>query len=114
MPDAIVVDSNGLIYIADRGNFRVRVVGAPCANLAVNDHNNSKKVINVYPNPATTTLKITAPGIIQQVAMSNYFGQTIYTHQYNAEEIEINVEDLPTGMYFVTINNSEVRKFVKQ
>jgi hypothetical protein len=74
----------------------------------------SQKIITIYPNPAITSLTITAPYPISQIAITNLLGQTIYIHEYNTEKIQINVADLPTGMYFIKINGSEVRKFVKQ
>jgi len=76
--------------------------------------------IAVFPNPASTTLTILAgSGLspagnkISQVAISNLLGQTVFTRNYNSDEVEVDVADLPTGLYMLKINGAEMRKFVK-
>jgi hypothetical protein len=70
-------------------------------------------LVSVYPNPAHNELTITAQ-TITNVTITNLVGQTVYSHDYNAEQVHINVADLPEGVYFVRVNGSEVRKFVKE
>ena len=70
--------------------------------------------VTIYPNPATTSLTITSMDKITSVAITNLVGQTIYTHVCETKEVHVNVADLPGGVYFVRINDTEVRKFVKQ
>jgi len=79
--------------------------------------------MTLYPNPATTSLTIQSTcqltiqstnQPINQIAITNLLGQTLYTQNYNTGQIQIDVSNLPTGMYFVKINGSEVRKFVKE
>ncbi|MCW3122127.1 MAG: repeat containing protein [Flavipsychrobacter sp.] len=114
MPDAIAVDANGLVYIADRANNRIRVVGSNCINLGVGELSSNKETISLHPNPVTTTLKITAPDKINEIVIVNYLGQTVYADEYNDAAIEVNVEHLPAGVYFVKVNGLDVRKFVKE
>ncbi len=76
--------------------------------LAKNEH------LILYPNPANTTLAISCSAAINTVAISNVIGQTIYSHNYNTDKVEVNVAGLPAGVYFVKINGTEVRKFVKE
>ena len=79
--------------------------------------NAASKTISGYtlsPNPATTSLTITATNKITNITITNLLGQTVYTHECNTEKVEISVTDLPTGVYFVKINGTEVRKFVKE
>jgi len=84
----------------------------PPVNVPVlNAVNNS---INVYPSPATDALNITSATKITQITITNLLGQTVYTHNYNTEQVQVNVATLPTGVYFVRLNGSEVRKFVKE
>ena len=68
----------------------------------------------IFPNPATTSLTITATNKITTITITNLLGQTVYTHEYNNEKVEVNVAGLQTGVYFVKINGVEVRKFVKE
>jgi len=70
--------------------------------------------IQLYPNPVSNELIITSANKITAVTITNLLGQTDYTHQYNAARVQVDVADLPTGVYFVKINGTEVRKFVKE
>jgi len=71
--------------------------------------------VEVYPNPACTSLTIvstTQP--INQITITNILGQAVYSNKYDTTKAQIDVSSLPTGLYFVKINGSEVRKFVKE
>jgi Peptidase C10 family/Secretion system C-terminal sorting domain/Spi protease inhibitor len=70
--------------------------------------------INVYPNPATNELTITAPYKVTTVSISNMVGQAMGTYQYDKEQVQVDVSGLPAGVYLVKVNDSEVRKFVKE
>ena len=70
--------------------------------------------IALYPNPATTALTIKAQNPINQITITNVLGQTIFSNEYNANTVQVNVAGLPTGVYFVKVNGNEVRKFVKE
>jgi type IX secretion system substrate protein/NHL repeat-containing protein len=70
--------------------------------------------IRVYPNPASTELNIDAPAPINQVTISNLVGQIVYTCDYNTSYARIDITNLSSGVYFIKINGSEVRKFVKE
>jgi hypothetical protein len=41
-------------------------------------------------------------------------GQTIHTQTPNAQQAEVDVSHYPAGVYFVKINGSEVRRWVKE
>ncbi len=70
--------------------------------------------IMIYPNPATKELVISSSDKITSVAITNLLGQTMYSQQYSSPQIQVDVSDLPAGMYLVRINGTEVRKFVKE
>jgi hypothetical protein len=70
--------------------------------------------INIYPNPSSTAITITALHTIKTVSITNLLGEVISTNQYNTDVVQVDVKDLPAGIYFVRINGTEVRKFVKQ
>ncbi len=69
---------------------------------------------SILPNPATTSLTITSSDKITSVAFSNLLGQTVYSNYYHNDQVQVDVADLPAGLYLVRINGSEVSKFVKQ
>lgn len=78
--------------------------------------------ISLYPNPATTSLTITSPDKITQITITNLLGQTVYSSQFAVGSLptgqaglqaSIDVASFPAGMYFVRVNDTAVRKFVK-
>ena len=73
-----------------------------------------QSAFDLYPNPTTTSLTIVASAKIEQVIISDILGQTVFSYNYKTEEVQIDVSDLPSGVYFVKVNGSEVRKFVKE
>lgn len=70
--------------------------------------------INIYPNPTTSALTITTSNKINTVAVYSLIGQALSSYEFNALTVQIDVSDLPTGMYLIRINDTEVRRFVKQ
>ena len=73
--------------------------------------------LTLYPNPATTQLTISAPNAINDITITNLLGQRVMTSpdlSKGAEVISIDVSGLPAGLYFVKVNGSEVRKFLKE
>ena len=75
---------------------------------------NKKNEINYYPNPVGTKLNITAAYPITSIEISSVLGKVIYSRNYNADKVQIDVADLPAGVYFIRINGTEVRRFVKE
>jgi hypothetical protein len=68
----------------------------------------------VFPNPATTSLNIMAGYTISSVKIIDVLGHLVYSHNCNDRGVQINVANLTSGIYFVKINGSEVRQFVKR
>jgi len=69
---------------------------------------------NIYPNPSSGFITISAPDNITGVTISNLVGQTLYSYKFNSPLVQVDVADLPAGVYFIKVNSSEVRKFVKE
>jgi hypothetical protein len=71
--------------------------------------------LNVYPNPTdgvlfVQTLRATSL-LAETYRISNMIGQTLMSGQITAENQQIDVSNLPKGMYFITIAGT-TRKFV--
>jgi len=70
--------------------------------------------ISIYPNPATQNVTITASAKINDVTITNLFGQTVHAQKYNSQQVDIDVAGLPAGVYFMKMNDNEMRKLVKE
>ena len=73
--------------------------------------------ISIFPNPATTQLTIQSTAQpIAQITIINLLGQTVYSQlpTVNCKLLTVDVSTFPAAMYFVKINDSEVRKFLKE
>ena len=104
----------GDIYIVDAWNNVIRRINGPLTSLSAPGKTSVTHDVLIYPNPASTLLNIAASTTIDQVAVTDLLGQTVFSHEYNQPRVQVHIADLPTGVYFVKINGSEVKKFVKE
>jgi hypothetical protein len=72
--------------------------------------------LTVYPNPTNGVLFVETHGRAsrpdQTYRITNLMGQTVLSGTITAETQQIDVSDLPKGMYFITVGET-TRKFVK-
>ena len=57
--------------------------------------------MTVYPNPTTGSLRIDSPETLETVSVYNYDGQLVFTTNEVINTIEINLANLPNGMYLL-------------
>jgi len=72
--------------------------------------------IIIYPNPAKDKIFISSCTNIESVSIFDNYGQEVIRQICNIKQIEINIADLPTGIYFILLKNSEdnlIRKIIK-
>jgi len=111
LPTRVLVDGSGNIFIADFANNRIRKISN--GTTYVNNINQLPS-FNVYPNPTWNELTVSATYPISFISLSNLVGQEVYNHEYNTAKVQVDVSTLPSGVYFIKINGTEVRKFVKE
>lgn len=68
---------------------------------------------NYYPNPVKNTLTISNASIIDEVEISSVIGQKIRNKKVNDWQTEIDLSELPTGIYFVKVTSIGQNKTVK-
>ena len=76
----------------------------------------SNEPLSIFPNPAHDQLTIRFAGnAITRITVTNLLGQAIATQHYatNHDKENIDISALPSGIYFIKVNNARVRKFVK-
>ena len=68
--------------------------------------------ITLYPNPATTKVRITAIDVISSVVIRSIQGKTVYQENGFNKAMEINLINFKSGIYIVTITlqNGEIRQ----
>ena len=73
------------------------------------------EALTIYPNPTNGVLIVETQNFASLQAetyrITNLIGQTLMTGQITSETEQIDVSDLPDGMYFITVGGT-TRKFV--
>ena len=72
-----------------------------------------KQSITIYPNPANEVLNIELGDEPSEVVIYNSLGQMVKHIEMTSGNIQMNVEDLNAGVYFVKVNG-EVTKVIKR
>lgn len=73
----------------------------------------STLLVNLYPNPANTTLNIEASASTS-CKILNALGETVTTQQLNQGNNVIAVTNLKAGIYFIQTDKNQVLKFIKE
>jgi hypothetical protein len=78
------------------------VTGIPGNDLAFSASN----ILDFYPNPASNILHLIHPSAANtSVTIANMNGQLVYNHILNAEESDINTQNLAQGLYIITLRS---------
>jgi hypothetical protein len=105
------VQSKDLLYY-NRGGVTCGTLHTPPT--AIKDIDVPGNEVFLTPNPATNILTINGTNRITQLVIINLIGQTIYSNTPNTEKAEVNVSNLPSGIYLIRINDTIIKKFVKE
>ena len=70
---------------------------------------------NLYPNPVKKRLTIQNTTIVKSVKVYSVRGQLLRTKLFEGSDTTVNIDlsQLSTGVYFLSVNNSKGNKFVK-
>jgi len=86
----------------------------------INNANNTigSDNISLYPNPSNDKISIVLNNTndVQNIAITDVTGRTIYSEKVVSNSIEVNTENYPTGIYFCKIigaKTNETLKFTK-
>ncbi len=93
------------------------VIIEDCSAVGVNEKILEHVIFSVYPNPASEILNISfidTPNSKQQVLIFNVVGQ-LYKKEALLQSQQINISDLPRGLYFVRLSNfNQIQRFIKE
>ncbi|MFZ4583413.1 MAG: fibronectin type III domain-containing protein, partial [Paludibacter sp.] len=80
--------------------------------------NTTDKLVRIYPNPATSTLSISAQSEINAIKITNLVGQTIKNVTVNALERVIDLNEMSNGQYIISLSMKDGQivnqKFIKK
>lgn len=77
------------------------------------EENSAKTWISIHPNPTTGMIVVSGKNL-KQVEVVNILGQRMATAQGKDETLQIDIANLPSGVYFVDITDSKGRKCVRK
>ncbi|MBL7889228.1 MAG: T9SS type A sorting domain-containing protein [Bacteroidia bacterium] len=75
---------------------------------------------SIYPNPAQSIINIEFENSISEsytLSILNVLGETVYSKQLNDPKLQISVDEFPSGIYVVQVQNEKdiwSKKFIKQ
>lgn len=72
-----------------------------------------RQSVTLIPNPVSNVLEITNSSLINHVSIYNAIGQVLFEQNYNSEKATVDMKGFSSGIYFVRINESEMRKIIK-
>ena len=70
-------------------------------------------VVTLHPNPANSIVSVTGKNL-KSAEVLNVLGQSVATVKGQGETLQIDIANLPTGVYFVNITDEEGRKCVRK
>jgi hypothetical protein len=88
------------VYVANHDAVTDIVIDG--TNLGTED--NTIEGFSYYPNPAGSTLNLSAQDTIESVVIYNMLGQKVFDQNVNAIRSELNVSDLATGTYILQVS----------
>ena len=112
--DGMALDAHGNLYVADEFNNVIRKIICPtCIGLSVAPENITHTP-RIYPNPAAGWLTIQSDQTINKITITDLLGQAVFTRAYSTPLVKVDISNFAPGIYLVKINDTDVRKFVKE
>lgn len=69
--------------------------------------NNINNEVSIYPNPASHSVDINSSHSISKVEVRNITGSTIKTQDVTGTQVRLDLTDLPSGIWFLTLHQSD-------
>jgi len=102
-------EGSEIIYFKKNGTY--------CGDQAIvgiNEMQNIRNSIAVYPNPANDYIKITSAVSMSNVSIFNPEGQLMLSQNLAATSANIDIKELPAGLYFAKFLMDDNRSVVKK
>jgi hypothetical protein len=86
-------------------------------NTALSSTAFEKNKLNYFPNPASDNMNVSYVQAIQQVTIYSVLGETLFTANFDANQVQFSVSQLPVGTYWMKIESNkqfQVIPFIKK
>ncbi len=104
MSDTLMADNRSCAMITIAEQVSVSVAATELYN----------EEIAVYPNPASNKVTITSTGIINKAELYNMQGQKLVAQPGSGKKTELDISQLPSGVYIIRVNDGVMRRVVKE
>jgi hypothetical protein len=78
------------------------------------EENEENAVISVFPNPANSSLMVGSDKEFKKVEIYNALSQLVGSFNKKTNSLSIDISSYENGMYFIKIDNSNVKKIIVQ
>uniref|UniRef100_UPI00404A2C15 BspA family leucine-rich repeat surface protein n=1 Tax=Flavobacterium sp. TaxID=239 RepID=UPI00404A2C15 len=97
---------DGVTYFAVNTNGACNSMPfAVTVSVVLSNNNLDLQSLKFYPNPVGATLQINYSKPIQSVEIYSLLGQLLLQSEFNASEVNVDVQNLPASMYLVKIKS---------
>ena len=97
----------------DVRRIEIHYANTPMPDYDVKEQPTEQAFATIHPNPTTGFVAITGKDL-RQAEVLNTLGQQVATALGNGETLQIDIANLPTGIYFVRVTDKEGRKCVRK
>ncbi len=111
-PNNNLISKNGELYCSQIVKMSVKVNNP---ELSVEEETTLSS--RFYPNPVTAVLQVSNKDIIKRIKLFDTVGRLVKEEQFHAEQVSIEMEGLPSGIYLIqleTIYGRELFQIIKQ
>jgi hypothetical protein len=98
---------------ANKANYTLSMTNLPVTTATITPGTEvpeiSKDKLTIYPNPFASAISFSNPDNISKVMVTNIFGEKVFEKNINGEK-SININYIPNGIYFITIEGTDGSK----
>ena len=105
---------NAFLCRTDAKHIEISYTNTELPTYDVEEHTTTgDAVVTLHPNPANSIVTITGKNL-KSAEVLNVLGQSVATVKGQGETLQIDIANLPTGVYFVNVTDEEGRKCVRK